>query len=244
TGILAALAAITALLAAPPAAAQSSGLTLEAYAGGADFGRFLEDRSGMVLAPREREVSFERALALGGSLGINLWENTGIRAQGTYVGTELVFRDDTPDGGNTLDVDDVSEVTITTLGVEVIKYLLDPGRDWSPYGVAGITAVRWNAVGERVADIGFSTNDEDSLWRMGGVAGLGLELRPSRALAVRLEASTYALGSPFDGTEAWSTNGTTVDEPSAGRMTRATVGLAWTFGMDGRSRARTRRGSK
>jgi outer membrane protein W len=217
--------------------AQRRRLTAEAYIGVANFGRFLEQRLGeelVAIAP-ERRLTASTALALGLGIGYWPWDNrTNVRFTFTFSPSEFEFEDDTGIGSDRFDLDDVADLNVYAWTLEVMRFLFGrEERRVAPYVTAGVTGAIW------------STDDDDrrfpaarigggstSVFRVGGVAGVGLHIRLKRHWALRLELNNFALGNPFHGENAFrETAGTwtTFDEPSTVRMSRLTLAGTYTF---------------
>lgn len=224
-------------------------LTIEVFGGLGNYGRFLEQLidgtpPGFFLTPdiRERELTAENSFAFGGSLGIWPWEKTGVRLAFTWSNTDLEYEDDTGIDSDALDLEDLADLSNKTLSLEVLRYLLAHHRRISPYAVAGVAATWWGLDDEE--DRGeIQSNDGDTQFRWGGVGGIGLQIRARDRIGVRLEATTFGLGNPFDGDDSFTTrSGRTaqlsptnprlvlpIDEPGSVRFSRYTVALTYSM---------------
>lgn len=251
-GILTCAVLVGATLAAPADAdaqrAQQPAVTIEAFGGAADYGRFLEqaavedlvlDDGLIAFGPRvERELTAETGATFGGSIGIWPWEKTAARIGFTWSGSQLEFKDDTGNGSQTFD-SELTDMNTYVLSAELLRFLFDAhDNTFAPYANAGVAAVWWS-----LDENGTLANPADAIaggdeteFRFGGVGGLGLQIRLGASWATRLEVSTFGLGNPFDGDEGFrNTNPAwfTFDEPNNVRMTRMTVALTYSFLGDG-----------
>jgi hypothetical protein len=221
-----------ALLASPLAlAAQEPSwytpVTLEVYAGGSQFGRFLEQQ---VVGTGDRELAAELGPVAGGSVGVAPWRNTAVRVGFTWSPTTLRFDDDTGDGSADLDVDDLEELDTYLFSLEVLRFLGGEQRRVAPYATAGVSASLWR-LNESDGGGALIVGGEDSLWRLGGTGGLGVRVRASSATSLRLEVNNFALRNPFDGNRAFRVNsGQTLEEPELVRVSRLTLGLTYDLG--------------
>jgi outer membrane protein W len=204
------------------------GVTLEAFGGVALYGRFLEQRIG-VAPTLERELTAGNALTLGGAVGYGLWENTSVRAEFTWSGSEFEYKDDSALGDVDVDIDDLADVDVYVASVSIQRLFGPPRMKVRPYGIAGVSANWWNlgvpsvdGPGE-ILPVGGETQ-----FRWGGVGGVGLLYRAKDRFGVRLEVTRLSSGNPFDGDDAWRTaTGETFDEPTTAGFTRVTLGLAY-----------------
>lgn len=213
-------------------------LTFELFAGLANYGRFLEeypiDFDDDLSLLGQREVSADNALAIGASFGVRVWEKTGVRLGFTFSPTELKFEDDSGIDSDFLDEDDLADLNVFVLSLEIIQFLLDPNRRWSPYASAGITANWWNLGDDGSGEI---VAVDETQFRWGGMGALGVQYRANRNLGVRLEVATMALGNPFDGNSSYrTTTGIAFDEPGHVRLSRITLALTYSTLKDRRRR--------
>ena len=207
-------------------------VTVEIFAGVADFGRFLEeyvfdddDDDTFFDLLGEREITAKTALAIGAAVGARIWERTEVRLGFTFSPTELEFKDDTGFDLDRLDRDDVADLNVFVLSLDVIRYLLDPTRRLTPYASAGLTA-NWCNLGDDGSDEIVAVDETQFRW--GGFGSIGAYYRINRRLGAKLEIATMALGNPFDGDNAYvSVDGIKFDEPSSVRMSRITLMLTY-----------------
>lgn len=224
------------------------GLTIEVNAGAADYGRFLEQARVTIEDPdlipggplvftsrEERELTAETAFTFGGSIGTWFQDDLGVRLGVNYNPTQFVFEDDTGDGSEEFDSDEVADLSAFTLSLEVLKFLVDPEENrFAPYANAGVAAGWWDlGEDEDGAAVSPIVAQEETQMRWGGVGGIGLQIGLTESFSTRIEISTFGLGNPFDGDEAFQVDDdefATFDEPNSVRLTRLTLGLAYTFG--------------
>lgn len=205
--------------------------TIEAYTGFSTFSRFMEEHvlTGNSLFPvGQRSVKADVAYVLGGALGAWIWEGTAVRIGYTWATTEFDYEDTSGLDRDLLDRDGLNNLNAHIIGLEVIQLVLDPKRRITPYLVAGINGEFW-ILGDRERNDAILATDA-SQFRWGGTAGIGVQIRASRPLAFRLEASRYILGNPFRGNSAFRPqSGFIFDKPDSVTMPRYTLGLIYTF---------------
>lgn len=205
-----------------------STLSVEAYAGGASFGRFLEQR----FAGGERELTPDAAFAAGGAVNVYPFEKTWLRVGYTWVGSELEYHDDSGFDVETREREDLSFLASNTASLEALTLFLDPVRRFNPYAVAGVTGTLWSLGDDELGLGEVRPGEDDTLLRFGANAGLGLQARIVEDLVLRAEVNNFGLGNPFDGNNAFRTgSGLTFSEPPIVRMTRYTLGLTYVFGV-------------
>lgn len=215
---------------APGLAAQlgDSGLTIDVHGGLASFGRLLEQHVG----PREREVRAANGGSFGGAVGIQPWEDTALRLGVSFQPTQIDLRDDTGLGqvDATIEREGVADMDALVVSVEAATFILGEFSVFKPYTLVGVAAGWWS-LGDQGSPATIVAGDNDSKFGLGGTGGLGLEIRPGSAFAVRLEAAQYRLGNPFNGEDAWRVStGQTFDEPESVRISRYTVGVGISIG--------------
>ncbi len=206
--------------------------TIEVYTGFSTFSRFIEQDvlpDGNTLPPiGERSLNADVAFVLGGSLGAWIWDGTAARIGYTWATTDFEYRDSSGRDRELLDLDDLNDLNTHIISLEVIQLILDPRRRIAPYLLAGINGEFWVLGDRERADAILTTNGSQFRW--GGSGGIGLQIRASRPLAFRLEASRFILGSPFRGRTAFRPAfGLTFDKPDNVTMPRYTLGLVYTF---------------
>lgn len=204
--------------------------TLEAYTGFSTFSRFIEQHvliDNEELPPiGERALKADVAYVLGGALGISLWGWTNVRLGYTWATTEFDYEDSSGFDRELLDIDDINSLNAHIISLEIVQLILG-SRRLSPYLLAGINGEFWVLGDPNLFD---AINTDGSRFRWGANAGIGLQYRASDPLAIRLEANSFVLGSPFRGRAAfWPTEGLTFDKPDNIRMPRYTLGLVYTF---------------
>jgi len=204
------------------------GVTLEAFGGVALYGRFLEQRFG---APPvgERELTAGNALTLGGAVGYGLWENTSVRAEFMWSGTEFEYENDGPLVDPDGDIEDLADVNLYVASVSIQRLFGPPRMKVRPYGIAGVSANWWHVSVPSVGGPGeILAGDGETQFRWGGVGGVGLLYRAKDRLGVRLEVIRVSSRNPFDGDDAWRTaTGETFDEPTHVGVTRVALGVAY-----------------
>lgn len=203
-------------------------ISLGVYGGITTFGTFLEQRVG----DREREITAESVPSAGVSLGYDPWRNTGLRVAVAWSPGELKFEDDTGDGGTTLDRSDVAGFDAFVVTLELVQFLLDDRKPVAPYAMGGLSWTAWRFDEATLADEAVvAPGGESTLTRFGETASVGLQIRPARDLAVRVELTTALLGNPFEGGEALRIpEGETISEPSRTSRRTLGIGLIYSFG--------------
>jgi hypothetical protein len=206
--------------------------TLEAYTGFSTFSRFIEQDvlpNGDMLPPiGERSLNANVAFVLGGALGAWIWDGTGVRLGYTWATTEFKYRDSSGLDRDLLDSGGLNDLNAHIISLEITQLLLSPRKRISPYLLAGINGEFWVLGDQEEADAIRTTTGSQFRW--GKSAGVGLQFRASRPLAIRLEADGFSLGSPFRGKSAFiPESGLTFDKPDDIVMPRYTLGLIYTF---------------
>jgi hypothetical protein len=203
---------------------------VEVYGGAQTFGRFLEQRIG---ATGERELTAGTAAAVGGAVGFSGWNDTDIRAAFTWSPTELQFEEDR--GVEDIDTDEDEEgfvdLNAYVFSAEILRFVAGEERRVAPYAVAGVAGALWSLEegddgAAREAEV--QAGEDESQFRYGTVLGAGLQFRATPRLRLRLEASSFHMGNPFDGDDAFrAATGAAFDEPEWVRMNRFTLNLAY-----------------
>ncbi|MDX1531727.1 MAG: hypothetical protein R3362_09395, partial [Rhodothermales bacterium] len=204
-------------------------LSVEVFGGVSTYGRFLEQRIDMGDAFRDRELRARPGLSLGLAGTYRLAAKTGVRLGFTYTTSELEYFDDTGDDRDVLDSGAGANIASVVGAAEVVQYFLEGEGTVVPYAVAGVSGVLWTLDPE--GDI-VAAGGEDSALRIGGVTGVGLEVRPNEQFLVRVEINAATLGNPFDGPTSFGVEdaGETVfDEPDIVTALRASLGVGYTF---------------
>lgn len=251
----AALLALTLVPAPAQAQRQEPRFAFEVYGGVATYGRFVEQFA----AAGERELSGSTGLAVGASLGFfpSIWGINDIAARIGFMWTEsdFEFENDDPDVPDDFDDDDADagEFKTYTVSANVMKFLGDADDRVAPYGIAGVSGTWWSlddgeddGDGDGVGTFGLvrqTLDGDETVFRFGGMGGLGLQIRATDALAIRLEAARHEVRNPFDGDgeDAFGiSTGQTFDEPSRVGVNRLSLGLTYTLYKDAGDRDRRR----
>lgn len=225
------IATIALLGAADAAHAQRRAVSVDAFAGGSSYGRFLEQTSLGFPQSTEIELRGSRGLAVGGSIGFEAHDATGLRLGGTYTSSEFEYRNDTAGDGDSEFGEQLGFSTLTA-SAEIVKYVGNARWRVRPYGLAGVAGTWWSLDdGGTLPSGAVQATGESTLFRFGGIGGVGLRIRATDALALRLEVGRVESGSPFNGSDAWrSSAGRTMDEPDRVGVTRLIAGVSWTLG--------------
>lgn len=249
TGVGAALLGLGLFAAPAYAQKQEPRFTLAAYGGVASYGRFVEQFAAEGFgAVRERELSAGTGAAVGGSLGFfpSIWGINDIAARVGFQWTtsEFEFENDDPRVPDDFDDDEAeaADFNTYTASVDVMKFLGNASGRVAPYAIAGVSGTWWSLDdGEDEDDIdGVGTfgsvrptlDGDDTVFRIGGIGGLGLQIRATDAFAIRLEAARYEIRNPFDGDgeDAFGiSTGATFDEPNRVGVNRLSLGLTYTL---------------
>lgn len=205
--------------------------TIEAYTGFSTFSRFIEQHVLMdddELPPiGDRSLKADVAYILGGALGAWIRDGTAVRLGYTWATTEFDYEDSSGLDRSLLDLDDLNSLNTHIISLEVIQ-LIYVGKRLSPYLLAGINGEFW-VLGDRDRTDAILTTD-GSQFRWGANGGVGLQYRASTRLALRLEANSFILGSPFRGRTAFRpAEGLTFDKPDDVNMPRYTIGIIYSF---------------
>lgn len=221
--------------------------TAELFGGLGTYGRFLEETvvlptNAMTVILAERELTGDNAFTLGGAIGMRVLDGTTVRLSFTWANTNLEYEDDSGLDVDTLDEDDLADLSNWILAVEVLKFAMDERHRLSPYATGGVVVTWWTLDDDDTTEI---ISQHDTQFRFGGVGGLGLQYRATDRIGVRLEANIFALGNPFDGNDSYVTRATItgardfpddlgmvlkLDEPSTVRFSRFTIGVTYSFG--------------
>ncbi len=198
------------------------------------FGRFLEQH----VTGGDRELKAGASPGFAGSLDLNVGKQTAVRASFLYAPATLEFRDDTGTGSTRLDRNNLADLHAAVVSGDVLQFVVDQRRPIAPYAVAGFAAGFWslNNAADEIA--GGASGSRET--RFGSVVGVGVQLRATPGLALRLEATSDRLGNPFDGNDSFRvTSGDTFDEPSKSDVNRISLALVFSPALHhGRSRAR------
>lgn len=208
-------------------------VTFQGYAGIADHGRFLLqalDFDLLDVVP-QRKLTGSTSFAWGLAVEARVVPRTRARLMFNWTRPDLEFEDDTGLDLDLFDIDDIGELTSTTLGIELLRFMLPEWRRFNAYAGAGFI-ITWWSLDDTGSDPLLLAVDEGQT-RFGGSAILGLQYRTSRRFAFRLEAATLAAGNPFSGEDSFvPTSGFTIDEPSNVRQTNLRLILAYTVGRE------------
>ena len=215
------------------------------HGGATGNGRFLLQRplSGI----GERSLRSEDGWNLGVGGGVDILPRTGFRMAYTYAASDLVYRDDTGDDSEVLDIDDGAGIKSGLLSLEVVRYLLPHNASFTAYASAGVTGAWWNLdESQSVVAAGGS-----SQFRMGAMGSFGVQFEMTDHIDARLELATGSIRNPFTGSDSYvGLGGTTIDEPT--RVNRTDFRLAGVYRFNARNeqpavavtRNRPRRGSR
>lgn len=207
--------------------------SIDGRGGIANFGRFLlEDvfgENGLLVGQRELDAS--NSFVYGGGVAATILSRTALRLGFTRTSADLEYNDDTGTDSNALDLDDIGDISSNVITLEVIRHILSDRAKVRPYGGAGIATAWWN-LSEDAEGLVVSGTGNNTLFKWGANALLGLQFRPSQRWSIQLEANTMTLGNPFTGEKSFvTTTGFIIDEPSRVRQTSYTLGIAYTFGQ-------------
>lgn len=207
--------------------------TLELYGGVANQGRFLlQSLPGELqgVTP-QRELRADNSFSWGGAVSAMILPRTAVRIAFTRMSTDLEYEDDTGVRSGTFELGDVAGLDSNVLSFEAIRTLFPTWARLTPYGGFGVALVWWNLDEVGPAPPIIAGDGDHTQFRLGGVAILGMQFRPARRWAVRLEASTFGIGNPFTGNASFvPVTGFTIDEPTHVRQTHIRLAAAYTFG--------------
>lgn len=161
-------------------------------------GTFLEQR----VLTGERELEAATGFTASVSLGYSPWDETRIQGTVTWAPSEFEFQDDTPGGGIGLDQESLADVRSWVFGLEIVRFLVDENGTFAPYTLAGVAAGYWS-LDERPIGAVTAASGDDTQWEIGGVGGVGVQIRASPSVAIQAEYANYSLGSPFDEDDGW-----------------------------------------
>lgn len=206
--------------------------SIDGRGGIANFGRFLlEDvfnQNGVLLGQRKLDAS--NSFVYGGGVSATILSRTTLRLGFTRTSADLEYNDDTGTDSNALDLDDIGDISSNVITLEVIRHVLSERAKVRPYGGAGVATAWWN-LSEDAGNLVVAGTGNNTLFKWGANALLGVQFRPSHRWAIQLEANTMTLGNPFTGKKSFvTTTGAIIDEPSRVRQTNYTLGIAYTFG--------------
>jgi len=216
-------------------------VTFQGYVGIADHGRFLLQALDFDLddVNPQRKLTASRSFSWGVAVGARVLPRTQARLAFNWTRPDLEFEDDTGLDLDVFDIDDIGELTSTTLSLELLRYLLPDWRRFNAYAGAGVLITWWSLDDTGIDPLLLSVDDGQT--RFGGSAILGIQYRTSRRFAIRLEAATFAPGNPFSGDNAYvPVTGFTIDEPSHVRQTNLRLAIAYTVGREVHGRGRRR----
>jgi hypothetical protein len=210
----------------------------DVHAGIGNYGRFLlqqpvllldvddlDEFNGFTGFEPERELRGSGVFTIGAGLGGMFLPRTGFRLGVSRAWSNLDWRDDTGDGSDILDADDVGDLAQTILSAEIMRFLLVETARISPFGSAGLLATWWN-LNDAPDFMG-----DDNHFRWGATASLGIQFLLSRNFLLRLDANTSSIGNPFTGRNSYAAHiGHTIDEPGRVRKTDFRLALGYTWG--------------
>ena len=200
------------------------------HGGLTEHGKFLLQRpTGATSPDRERSLRTESGYDVGGAIGVDFMPRAGLRTSYTFAESDFRFRDDTGNGAETLNIDDVGRLRSHFAAVELITYMLGAQAPVTPYASAGIVGAWWD-LDEDTPQI--RAGAERTEFRLGGVATVGLHAGLGMGLGVRLEAVRAHVVNPFTGRESFQAlGGTTIDEP--GRVNKTDYRFALVYNIGG-----------
>ena len=190
-------------------------------------GRFLLQNVGA----GQRALRTENGFSVGGNVGVDVLPRMGVRLGYSFGKGDLAFRTDNGDDSDDLDAK-VGDIRSHVASLELIRYLLSTRSSVAPYATAGVIASWWGLDNDAENAVAGGTQ-----FRLGGTGSVGLRLRATRSLDVRLEAASASVRNPFTGNDSFRVPGETIDEPS--RVSRSTVRLmvGYNFGRSDRAQA-------
>jgi opacity protein-like surface antigen len=206
-----------------------------------NHGRFILQRAAVPGGgTAERVLRAQNGYAVGFGAGVDILLRAGVRLGYTYGTSDFVFRTDAGDGSEILDVDELSELTSHTLSIELLRYMLPSTATITPYASAGFVA-NWYSVEEGSVLI---ANGDNSQFRTGALAGLGLKVEFNDHFDLRIEGLSASVRNPFTGRDSYHIpTGATVDEPTRVTKTTFRAAAVYNFGKPeiGSSKARRAR---
>jgi opacity protein-like surface antigen len=193
-------------------------------------GQFLLQHPDGFGAGAERSLRAGGGFNVGGGVGVDVMPRVGVRAGYTYSEADLRFEDDTGNGSDVLDFDDVGTLAAHVASIELMSYMLGADSRLTPYGGAGFVAT-WFVLDDGATQV--QPGGDQTQFRTGAVATLGLQAALGAGFVLRLDAATASIRSPFAGGDAFLVNGgTTIDEPRRVNKTDFRLALAYRFGGD------------
>jgi hypothetical protein len=223
---------------AAPAQAQDEAIILEVYGGAATYGRFLEQLATEgVGALRERELSAGAGPTFGGSVGFsaNVWEIEDVAGSigFQWVSSDFELENDDPRVRNDFDDGEAGSFSAYVVYASLTKFMADTDGTLAPYAIVGLNGTWWSLdadepVSGNLGRVTGTADGDETVFRLGGTAGFGLQIRADDSFAVRLETLRHSIRNPFDGDgdSAYNiTTGTKTDEPDRVSVTRYSLGL-------------------
>jgi opacity protein-like surface antigen len=212
---------------------------LFAHTGVASNGRFLLQRVSVAgLATGERTLRGDGGFSVGLGAGVDILLRQGVRLDYTYSSSDLNFREDNGDGSRLLDLDGVGKLQSHMASIELIRYRLPARAAITPYGTAGLTGTWWVMDSDALMNVaGGSTQ-----FRFGALGSIGLQVKLSDRMNVRMEAASASVHNPFTGPESYrALNGTTIDEPTRVTKSDFRIAAVYNFGKPDVNLQRTSR---
>lgn len=192
---------------------------------------------------RQRELKGRHAWTLGAGIGGTPMPRTGFRLGYNYATADLSWRDDTGTGSELLDVDDVGDIRLHSVGLELIRYLMLETSRFSPYFTVGVSANWWDMDPENSIVLRAPTGDTHFRW--GGLGTVGVHYRFNQSFRVRLEVAGASVGNPFNGRDSYITIvGRPIDEPSRVSKSDLRLALQYTWGKPDRATSADDKGSR
>ncbi|HEX7942260.1 MAG TPA: outer membrane beta-barrel protein [Gemmatimonadaceae bacterium] len=191
------------------------------HGGSGSFGNFLlqQTPAGAVA------LRANRSFAVGGGGGFDVDDNSQIKLDYTYTGSQTQYRDWTGTGSDLLNIRDLGRLTTNAVSLEADHYFVGSRSLVSPYagfGVAGIwshlspDAVLANLAGGTpvVAPL-LTTPGGSQKFGFGATANLGAQVRITDEFFARAEWATMNTPNPFNGNRSFQAPlAVTYDQPS------------------------------
>lgn len=199
--------------------------SLEANAGYSNTGRMLLQD----IDDRQRQLNPNGRFSWGAAASLILFERTQLRLGYTHIAGDLAYKDDTGDGGEIFDAENLGNIGASVLSLELGRLLWGERAKFTPYLRAGF-AIAWWGLDEDDGPDAFFFEDETHT-RTGATGALGLQYRATDRLSIKLEAAKFGLGNPFTGNESFiPVTGFTIDEPVRVSTDVYSAGLVYRFG--------------
>jgi opacity protein-like surface antigen len=191
---------------------------LSLHGGAGSFGNFLLQQTPLGAVALRANRSF----AFGGGGGFDIDDNSQIKLDYTYTGSNLKYRDWTGTGSDLLNVSDLGRLQSNVVSLEADHYFVGSRSLVSPYAGFGVAGA-WSHLSPDVVPTSVFLNAPTQFLQtpggsqkfgFGATANLGAQVRLTQEFFARLEWATMNTPNPFNGNRSFQSPFITYDQPS------------------------------